>query len=640
MMKAGIYARVSTQKEAQQDSIAHQEEKGKMVAQELGATIENVYIDDGKSGTKVAGRKEYQRMIEDIVNRRIDIIVTKDVERLNRNLLEFCKFLDLVIQNDIKIFFYLTNEYYNITSDTLIKIKAVLAEDYSKSLSLKAREAHLTRQENGAAVIFTNKTWGYKVKYDEDSGKKKVVIDKAEAHMIKIIFDLCIQGLGVHKIAKRLYVMGYTNHNGKMFSNSVISSILRNPKVMGTVIYNQRTYDYGKKKYIHNPENTWIVKENVVPAIISPQTFSLANAMLQSRKSKVGNDFEEEKVVGYFAGSSKLNGKLICGICGDKYSKQARKLGDGKRVYDWKCSRHIKYGRRTENQYQKSKSKKIDTRLSDGCDSPTIKQEVVYKIIKKITEEHFGTDNKLIEKSLGFLKSSIDNLRENDSSKMETDKIKEAINGVNSKINKLTDKLLEGILTNENYKNAVSKYEKEREELKVKLFHIEKKYGELQDTENRINEIQNLLEEGGMEEASINTVLEFIDKIFIFSNRLEVTFQMDQLLGINNHELCERLAKEKKLVYYLDKDEMKYKRQDIDRTSEIIFNAIRDNSKISIQELVEISGLSTTTVHYRVKRFKELGYIRHRLETGRKKEWEVLKAWNPDDSQKIVIRSK
>ena len=57
MMKAGIYARVSTQKEAQQDSIAHQEEKGKMVAQELGATIENVYIDDRKSGTKVARRK-------------------------------------------------------------------------------------------------------------------------------------------------------------------------------------------------------------------------------------------------------------------------------------------------------------------------------------------------------------------------------------------------------------------------------------------------------------------------------------------------------------------------------------------------------------------------------------------------------
>ena len=113
---------------------------------------------------------------------------------------------------------------------------------------------------------------------------------------------------------------------------------------------------------------------------------------------------------------------------------------------------------------------------------------------------------------------------------------------------------------------------------------------------------------------------------------------MDQLLGIENRELCETVAKEGKLVYHIDKSDMKYKRQAMDKTNEIIYNAIKDDSKVSIAELSEMSGLSRTTVHFRVQRFKQLGYIRHRLEARRKREWEVLKAWNPDDNQKLMMR--
>ena len=83
---------------------------------------------------------------------------------------------------------------------------------------------------------------------------------------------------------------------------------------------------------------------------------------------------------------------------------------------------------------------------------------------------------------------------------------------------------------------------------------------------------------------------------------------------------------------------MKYRRQGMDKKNEIIYNGIKGDSKVSIAELAYMSGLSRTTVHFRVQRFKQLGYIRHRLEAGRKREWEVLKAWNPEDNQKLVMR--
>lgn len=167
---------------------------------------------------------------------------------------------------------------------------------------------------------------------------------------------------------------------------------------------------------------------------------------------------------------------------------------------------------------------------------------------------------------------------------------------------------------------------------------LNEKNMQVQKLENRIKEIKNLLKNGGTEEATINTTLEYIDKIYIFSDRFEITFHMDQLLGIKNDALCETVAKDGKVVYYIDKKDMKYKRQAMDATNEIIYNAIKGDSKVSIVELSEMSGLSRTTVHFRVQRFKQLGYIRHRLEKGRKREWEVLKAWNPEDNQKLAMR--
>ncbi len=66
MLRADVYCRVSTQKEAQQDSIIHQQEKGEMVAQELGAAINRVCVDEGKSGTTTKKRTAYQQMVDDI----------------------------------------------------------------------------------------------------------------------------------------------------------------------------------------------------------------------------------------------------------------------------------------------------------------------------------------------------------------------------------------------------------------------------------------------------------------------------------------------------------------------------------------------------------------------------------------------
>ncbi len=94
---------------------------------------------------------------------------------------------------------------------------------------------------------------------------------------------------------------------------------------------------------------------------------------------KITAYFVFTKMIGYFTGCSKLSGKLICGECGATYTRQARKLSHGERVYDWLCGRYINYGRKTENPYKRKNSQKAAVRLEDGCDNPNVKQEVVFR---------------------------------------------------------------------------------------------------------------------------------------------------------------------------------------------------------------------------------------------------------------------
>ena len=94
-----------------------------------------------------------------------------------------------------------------------------------------------------------------------------------------------------------------------MIGKGAIMGILRNPKVMGTVIYNKRSYNFDKKEMERNPESKWIVKENVVPGIIIPETFAMANYIMDSRTIKGDDTFEERKVIGYFTGLLRIKWK-------------------------------------------------------------------------------------------------------------------------------------------------------------------------------------------------------------------------------------------------------------------------------------------------------------------------------------------
>lgn len=135
-MRVAIYARVSTKKDAQKNSLENQVSYATSLAAQNGWTISNQYIDDGISGATRNNREAIQRMLEDSKLKKFDIVLAKSVSRLGRNTVENLQTAHAIESMDIRLI--LPEDNYDTatsTSKLMFNLKAVLAEEESAKLS-------------------------------------------------------------------------------------------------------------------------------------------------------------------------------------------------------------------------------------------------------------------------------------------------------------------------------------------------------------------------------------------------------------------------------------------------------------------------------------------------------------------------
>lgn len=613
LLRAAIYCRVSTQKYSQDESIESQQVDGRKAAEELGCTEVKVFV-DRKSGTTV-GRKGYQQMFTMMEQGLFDVIVVKDLDRLNRNTLDWYLFLKEAQTHDVKIYFYLQRKFYDVTDKIIVGVKALLAEEYSNNLSLKSNDAHRRRQAQGGSAIFTNNVWGYKTIFNED-GTKKLVVDEEEATMVRLIFQYIIEGKGVHLISKELYTLGYKNHNGNVIGRSVILAIVRNPKVTGDIIVNKTHYNFETKKTIKNPQNEWIYLENIVPAIIDRDTFNKANELLDKRAARYENGHRG----GIYKGKYELSKKIICGDCGASYRRSTRKTENGM-VYDWFCSTYSNLGRKTVNKYKIKTSNKVGN--IDGCDNIRIKENIIVEILGKIAHDYFSgsPEKNIISKALDLLKKALENLTDDMNIDTEKDDIKKQLNDIVKKENLLLEKLLDEVITDVLYKLKQEQLTNQKEELESRLSELENTSIDREQINKRMMTIQRELENGGMKKITIDILLTYIKQITVYADRLDIEISLSRMTNIYLDDFMENDV----IVISepLDKYKLAYCESGINKTREMVLNAIKENTKIHIDEIVKVTGLSKSMVNSRIKALKNEGIIKSfgARETFR---WEVL----------------
>ena len=286
---AALYMRLSKDdRKSESRSISSQREILRNFASEKGFLIFDEYIDDGFSGTNF-DRPAFKRMLSDIENGKIGIVITKDLSRLGRDYISAGEFTEIYFPSK-GIRYIAINDGYdsgNGSSD-IIPFKNLVNEMYARDISRKIRSAFSARMKNGDFVgAFA--PFGY-IRSPEN--RHKLVPDIKTAPIVKRIFSESAKGKPPIRIAKQLdfdnvptpldFRKGISK--SKSWSSATILKILKNPVYLGHMVQGKtEKISFKSKKSVFVPGEKQFVVENTHEAIVDKETFEKANKKYRSR---------------------------------------------------------------------------------------------------------------------------------------------------------------------------------------------------------------------------------------------------------------------------------------------------------------------------------------------------------------------
>ena len=194
---AAIYCRLSQEDEKLEESLSIQHQKTLLTdfIQENGWHIADCYVDDGVSGTTFE-RGDFKRMIGDIEQGKINMVVTKDLSRLGRDYLKTGYYTEVYFPENAVRYIALNDGIDTLTqNDEIIPFRNILNEMYAKEISRKIKSSLAAKFDRGE-YHGANAPLGYA----KDQSTKKLVIDENSADTIRLIFSLSAQGMGYAKI--------------------------------------------------------------------------------------------------------------------------------------------------------------------------------------------------------------------------------------------------------------------------------------------------------------------------------------------------------------------------------------------------------------------------------------------------------
>jgi len=329
-LRVAAYARVSTIK--QDESLEAQTDYyEKYINAKSEWEFSDIYADEAKSGTQTKTRDGFNRMIQDAVDGKIDLIISKSISRFARNTLDTLNYVRMLKNKGVGVYFETLNlNTLDNGGEVLLTILAAIAQDESRCISDNVKWGKRKRMADGKVFIPTKNFLGFK---KDDDGN--IIIDEREAKTVRLIYKLFLDGKTPIYIRKHLEEQKILSPGGKEnWQTNTILSILRNEKYKGDALL-QKCYvpDYLTKKVV---KNDGILKQYYVegshPAIISPDVWDMTQVELRRRQE---NGVQS-------CGDNPLTGKIICGECGGLFGSKVWHSTSKYRRTIWRCNEKYK----------------------------------------------------------------------------------------------------------------------------------------------------------------------------------------------------------------------------------------------------------------------------------------------------------
>jgi site-specific DNA recombinase len=347
--RVAAYARVSTNSEEQLTSyeaqVKHYTEYIKSKETSDNWQFVDVYTDKGITGTSTKKREGFNRMIQDALAGKIDLIITKSVSRFARNTVDTLTAIRKLKEYGVEVYFEEQNIYtMDGKGEVLLTIMSSIAQEESRNISENVTWGIRKRFADGKVMMPYGQFMGYRRGKD---GTPEVV--EAEAAIVRTIFRRFLEGATPAIIARELNLASVPCPSRKSllgedeieaakarkktarWSPSTVESILANEKYKGDAIL-QKTYctDYINKTFVEN-DGSEIPKyyaQNSHPAIVSAEVFDLAQMEMEWRRSLKGS----------YSGKSCFASRVVCGDCGAFYGSKVWHSTDEYRRTIWRCN--------------------------------------------------------------------------------------------------------------------------------------------------------------------------------------------------------------------------------------------------------------------------------------------------------------
>ena len=468
-----LYIRLSKEDENEgpSESVTNQKSLLNEFVQQHRLSVYDTYIDDGWSGTNF-DRPDFQRMLGDIEDRKVNMVITKDLSRLGRDYIMTGHYMERYFpEKQVRYISLLDGIDTGVesTANDITPFRAIMNDMYAKDISRKIKSVKRDKQRKGQ-FIGGKPVYGYKMHPAE---KNKIVIDKGAAPTVRRIFGMALEGMSCRQIATQLNAEGVPTpaayaglpvpksgpYTG-LWSSERISEMLQNETYIGNMVQGRSVkLSYKSRKCLHQARENWVVVENTHEPLIDREAFEKAQVLVASRKHTRSRTYD-----------FLLKGLIFCHECGCPLAVLNRKNAAGEDVLYFVC--------RTYQRFTKA----------GVCTCHSIKEKTVTDAVtakvREVCEACLHSDD-----LLSIAQRAVEPARKGNTPENERQAIQSKIDSLTANLDKMYMDRLTGLLAEADFERIYQRIKVERSSLEEKLKGMEAQKESPADTKDRSKEL-------------------------------------------------------------------------------------------------------------------------------------------------------
>ncbi|MBV8831433.1 MAG: recombinase family protein [Acidobacteriaceae bacterium] len=343
MRMAAIYARVSSEQQREENTIASQTASLIEFAKshDLEVPKEWVFEDEGYSGATLE-RPGLERVRDLTGEGQIQVVLAYSPDRLSRKYAYQILLIEEFARHGVETLFVKAPQGDSAEDQLLVQFQGMIAEYERAQILERSRRGKRHRALLGEVSIMSNAPYGYRYIRKTDEAPAAYIIDEAEAGVVRRVYEMyTVEGLSIGEITRRLNTQGIPTRKASRWERSVVWALLRNPAYRGLACFGKtrvsartRVMRPQRRRGVTTPSTTagherpreeWI--EIPVPALVTEETFARAQELLHQNKIRSRRRTIAPSVV---------QGLVSCAKCGYAFSRTSTQTS-ARKIHYYKC---------------------------------------------------------------------------------------------------------------------------------------------------------------------------------------------------------------------------------------------------------------------------------------------------------------